>query len=239
VRMSCVARKATVREYQITLNPATTAVVVVDMWDAHWCKAFTDWTNDLAPRMNEALKSFREYGVQIIFMAARAAENYGHTSQYLKMSTCPIAPGGPSEIVPNVLGPVAPGRWPIGGCVCPEGDCVVHHDWDRIHPALTIEPVDLIGGWGSELHSICQARGFTHLLYCGVTTNMCVLDMRTFSMIPMIELGYYVVLLRDLTEAFVPKTYREEGLRLSVRYIERFIAPTVLASQLLGWEEGE
>jgi nicotinamidase-related amidase len=235
--MSCVAREAPIREYPIVLDLATTAVVVVDMWDTHWCKTFTNWVDNLAPRINRALEGFREHGAQVIFMIDRAAEIYSHAAQYLRMSTCPIAPGGPSGIGPNVLGPVAPGRWPIGGCVCPEGDCVVRHDWDRMHPALTIEPTDLIGGWGTELHSTCQARGFTHLLYCGVATNMCVLDMRTFSMIPMVELGYRVMLLRDLTEAFVPKMYREEGLRLSVRYIERFIAPTILASQLLGWEE--
>jgi len=56
-------------------------------------------------------------------------------------------------------------------------------------------------------------------------------------MIPMIQAGYNTILLRDLTEAFVPDVYREEGLRLSVKYIERFIAPTASVDQILNQKE--
>jgi len=227
----CEIRGACVHEHQMILDSTKTAIVVVDMFDVHWCKTFTLWADDLAPRLDMALKAFRERGVQIIFMADGAQEKYSDAPQYFRMYAYPHLPDNLS--FPYTLHPAIPGRWPTSGCVCPEGTCNVKHNWNRIHPALTIESVDLIGEWGDVLHNACHARGFTHLLYCGVATNWCVLDSRTFSMVPMIDLGYHVVLLRDLTEAFVAGTCREEGLHLSVEYTERFIAPTALAGQLL------
>lgn len=226
--ITCTAREARTREFEMTLDPAATAVVVVDMWDTHWCEEFTKWVDDLAPRLNQALHGFRERGLQVIHAVADVLGPYKDAPQYTNVRSYPHAEGythGKLEVR-------APGRWPIGGCLC-ETICESIYDWTRIHPDIDIADDDLIIGWGTELHNICAARGFSTLLYCGIATNQCVLDTRQFSMVPMKATGYDVVLLRDLTEALVPRTYRAEGLRLSVRFIERFVAPTILASQLL------
>ena len=230
--MLCTARDAPIREFQMALDPAATAVMVIDMWDVHWCKQFTRWVDELAPRINRALHSFRERGFQVIHAAADVLGPYEDTPQRTRARSYPHVEG----YVEGILGIRAPGRWPLGGCLC-ETTCSLSYNWTRLHPGVDIADDDLIAGWGSEVHDICMARGFGTLLYCGICTNWCVLDSRSFSMVQMKATGYNVVLLRDLTDALVPRTYREEGLNLSVRFIERFVAPTILASELLGQEE--
>jgi len=58
-------RRNTVTEDELDL--AKTAVVVVDMWDAHWCKTFTRRVGELVPRMNPALDAARAIGLPVIF----------------------------------------------------------------------------------------------------------------------------------------------------------------------------
>ena len=48
---------------EVILDPAKTAVVVVDMWDRHWCKTYTRRVGNLVPRMNRTLAAARKLGI--------------------------------------------------------------------------------------------------------------------------------------------------------------------------------
>ena len=45
-----------------TLQPTRTAIVVVDMWDKHWCVTYTARVANLVPRMNQTLDAARKWG---------------------------------------------------------------------------------------------------------------------------------------------------------------------------------
>ncbi|MFH1265268.1 MAG: hypothetical protein ABIK89_06030, partial [Planctomycetota bacterium] len=39
------------------LDPARAAIVVIDMWDRHWCQTYTARVANMVPRMNETLRA--------------------------------------------------------------------------------------------------------------------------------------------------------------------------------------
>ena len=43
------------RRETILLEPSKTAVVVIDVWDRHWCTTYTARVGNLVPRMNKTL----------------------------------------------------------------------------------------------------------------------------------------------------------------------------------------
>ena len=49
----------------VRIDPAKTVVVVVDMWDRHWCKTFTARVGNMVGRMNLALDAVRKLGGQV------------------------------------------------------------------------------------------------------------------------------------------------------------------------------
>ena len=51
---------------QVTVDPARTAVVVIDMWDRHWCTTYTARVGNLVPRMNQTLDAARKLGIQAV-----------------------------------------------------------------------------------------------------------------------------------------------------------------------------
>src|SRR6185369_8160808 len=46
--------------------PARIGVVVVDMWNFHWCKTATMRVDALVPRMNKALDAARDLGMTVM-----------------------------------------------------------------------------------------------------------------------------------------------------------------------------
>lgn len=60
----------------VRIVPAKTAVVVIDMWDRHWCKTFTARVGNLAPRMNRTLDACRKLGIQVVFAPSDVVDFY-------------------------------------------------------------------------------------------------------------------------------------------------------------------
>ena len=56
--------------------PAKTAVVVIDMWDRHWCKTFTARVGNMVPRMNRTLDACRKLGIQVVFAPSDVVDFY-------------------------------------------------------------------------------------------------------------------------------------------------------------------
>src|SRR5262249_42156152 len=59
-----------------TWDPKETAVIVCDMWDLHHCLNATLRGGEMAPRMDEVLKSARERGATIIHAPSSCMEAY-------------------------------------------------------------------------------------------------------------------------------------------------------------------
>jgi len=183
--------------------------------------------------MNDALIRLRAVDLRVIFMSADVTiPTYENEAVYQATRFFPTVDTNP--ILPDLWRPTPPGRWPISGCVCQDGTACSFDkvSWSRIHPAIQICPSDIVGDYDA-LSRIAYGLGLTHLFYAGIAANVCMLDARAFSMVQMRRRGFLPVLIRDLTEAFVPGVTREEGLRQSIEYIERYVAPSVTLEDLL------
>ena len=54
--------------FQQRIKPTKTAIVIIDMWERHWCKTYTARIANLVPRMNQTLKAARKLGIAIVFV---------------------------------------------------------------------------------------------------------------------------------------------------------------------------
>src|SRR5690242_12623220 len=55
-----------VAEKALDWDAKKTAVIVIDMWNKHWCNSATKRTGELAPRINEFVVEARKRGATII-----------------------------------------------------------------------------------------------------------------------------------------------------------------------------
>lgn len=227
---------------ELTLTPAKTAVVVVDMWDRHWCKTYTARVANLVPRMNRTLAAARKLGIQVVFAPSDVVAFYEDYPQRKAIRAIPSHPV-PAEVDFNPPGP--PGGRDC--CECgPDRPCKSAAVWTRQQSGLKIAEDDLIADCNNarELLSLCRHRGIDTLLYLGVASNMCVLN-RSCGIINMKRHGLRAVVVGDLVEAITangcdPATKQNDpnftpakGSAQVQRYLERQVAPTIESRQLI------
>lgn len=221
-------RETTVAE---PLDPPRTALILCDLWDKHWCSGATARVNVLAPKADRVAKAARTRGVLIIHAPSNTMEFYAsHPARLAVRQLERAAPPTPLDLT----APPLPIDDSDGGCDTGERS---HKAWTRQHPAIAVEPQDLITDTGEDVYSALKSRGIRHLLIAGVHTNMCILN-RTFAIKQMSKWGVRVILLRDLTDAMYdpndrPYVPHDRGTELVIEHIEKHWAPTALSSDLL------
>jgi type 1 glutamine amidotransferase/nicotinamidase-related amidase len=221
-------------------DPRKTAVVIVDVWDKHWCAGANRRAAPIAERVNRLAKALRERGVFVVHAPSDTMKHYeGHPGRKLARE----APAAKADLdfKWNYLDPKSEGPLPIddsdGGCDC-EPQCKNFIAWTGEHPAIEIAPADAVSDVGQEVYNLFQARGIENVLVCGVHTNMCVLG-RPFGIRMLTRLGKRVALVRDLTDTMYnprmrPFVAHEKGTDLVIEHVERHWCPTVLSSDVLG-----
>jgi len=179
------------------IDAARVGVVVIDMWNWHWCMTASQRVGAMVPRMNAALAGARELGMTIFWAPTDVASQYVGTPPRERAAALPIIER-PTDGQPVHC------RWtfPRTSCMCGPGfRCGHNYGWDAMHDALRIDMQrDGIVGDGDELYAACQRRGITHLIYAGVHTNVCVVG-KTGAMLEMSRAGLTCLLARDLTDA--------------------------------------
>jgi nicotinamidase-related amidase len=231
---------ATVRR-TLALQPAKTAVVVVDMWDRHWCTTYTTRVGNLVPRMNQTLDAARKLGLQVVFAPSDVVAFYKDAPQRKAMLAVPQHPEAKKT---GFSAPAPPG--PTDFCECgPSRPCKPGGCWSRQHPGLKIGDADLIGDCnnGRELLNLCAERKIDTLLYMGVASNMCV-QYRSMGLRNMLDHGLRVVVVADLVEAISSNGLDAEGRKdlnftpaggtaRVQQHIERYLAATIESRQLI------
>ncbi|MBI4326062.1 MAG: NPCBM/NEW2 domain-containing protein [Chloroflexi bacterium] len=176
------------------LDPARVGIVVVDMWNFHWCKTSSARVAALVPRMKRVLAAAHGLGMTIFWCPSDVADNYVGTPQReaaaavrlrplpeLRQVQCPPAPDG-------------------GGCTCGAERCQVNYGWDGMHPDLQMFEGDFMPNDLETLYSLCRQRGLAHLIYMGVHTQVCLLG-KSIGLMNMTRAGFNCILARDLTDA--------------------------------------
>jgi hypothetical protein len=214
-----------VRVEQEKIAPARVGVVVVDMWNYHWCKTATMRVAALVPRMHKALDAARELGMTVMLCPSDVVDNYAGWPQR------EVIFGLPRHAVPALAHIECPPPPNGGGCACGRDRCTVNYGWDAMHPDLHIARDDLMPDTLQDVYSICKERGLTHLIYMGVHTQVCLLG-KPMGLRNLKAAGLRCILARDLTDAhpgydpasgFTPDRHTAEV----VEHFEKHLAPTI------------
>lgn len=211
----------------------TTAIIVCDMWDRHWCSGATQRVDELAPVMNGVLKAARAKGALIVHAPSETMDHYRDYPQRLRALNAPEAPA--PALKPRPTEPKLPIDDSDEGCA--EGG-EPFRAWSSQHAAIEIAEGDAISDSGTETYNLFQHRGIENVAIMGVHTNMCILG-RSFGLRRMVEVGMNTVLVRDLTDSMYnparsPFVSHFQGTALVVEHIETHVCPTIESTDLTG-----
>ena len=228
-------------EAKVRWEPTETALVICDMWDAHWCKSAAARTAALAPRIDKLAKAVRGAGGLVIHAPSDVTKFYAGTPQRRRAQDAPfVAPPSPAN---RLGGPPLPIDDSDNGCDdqphCPIPDGkTVPYPWTRQIATIEVAEPDAVTDDGQEVWNLLRQRKVKHLLVCGVHANLCVLH-RSFAIKQMTRWGVDCALVRDCTDALYnpekpPFVSHARGTALVVEHIERNWCPSVESGQILG-----
>ena len=161
------------RPEAITLDPASSALIVVDMQNAYASKGgYLDLagfdvsaTQPVIARIQQAVAAAREAGMTIIWF------QNGWDAQYREAG----GPGSPNWHKSNALKTMR-NNPQLAGKLLAKGQ------WDyQLVDALSPQPGDIVlpkprysGFFNTPLDSMLRCRGIRHLVFTGIATNVCV-----------------------------------------------------------------
>ncbi|MDR2374869.1 MAG: cysteine hydrolase [Treponema sp.] len=228
-----------VQEEALQVAPGKTALIVVDMWDRHWCTGATSRCGVLAVKINDAVQRARNRGLLIVHAPSDTMDFYHEHPARIRFLEAAKTPAGEFKTV-SIADYPPPVDASDGGSDTPTLDAYAPNTmvWKRQTEKIEIDAkLDLIcGDEGEKLRSVLWRRGINCLVYLGVHTNMCVLG-RSFGIKNMLRHGFTSMLVRDLTDAMYnpekpPYVDHDEGTRLIVEYIEKKYCSTIGSDQL-------
>lgn len=209
------------------------AVIVMDMWNHHCCEAAEDRAALLAPHINNTVSTLRESGALIVHIPHNVIDFYAGTGARKRAQQYSGAklprPVRPMEerrsIVERTEPPVTVDNDPRMTCLC---DAVPDPSrrYTRQTDIISIDDTrDAITSDPRELYGLFQAQGIKTVLYVGVHLNICVLWYRQTSLIPVQELGFETLIVRDLTDVLSevqhPEQLHSEKNAAMLRHIEK------------------
>ncbi len=189
------------REIRMKLPVEQTALVLVDLWSAHFIDSWIERASRVTREaIVPAIEMSRKAGLAIIH--APSPEVARQFPQSSRNPSAPALTSGGAD-------------WPPLAFRSREGEYQAYHGprsqppgiglhWDPIADDLTISPdvevreEDVVITSGPELHEVLAERKVLHLVYAGFATNWCVLG-RDYGIRSMSRYGYNIVFLRDCT----------------------------------------
>ncbi|MEX2682927.1 MAG: isochorismatase family protein [Candidatus Sigynarchaeota archaeon] len=218
------------------LDASEVALVVCDMWDKHWSKGATERLEALVPKIDRVIAAARRRGITIVHAPSDTLDFYENHPARARAEAIPLV-DLPVAAVPKY--PPLPIDDSDGGSDTNVNGSEKPNDpvWRRQHPGIHIdENLDFISDIGSEIYALFKQRGITMMIIAGVHANMCILG-RSFAIKQMLAWGIDVVLARDLTDAMYnpemsPYVSHDDGTRLVIGYIEKFLCPTITSADI-------
>ena len=166
--------------------PSETAIVVVDMWNDHWCKSDVTRIQEIAVPMNHTLGVARELGIHVVFAPSDVTQFYANTTVRRRTLALPNATLPPRH--PRYNASTMP-TFPLGTTTdgsCDDGRSKPGSPWTRQLETLHIDSqrdyliaADLPGNsmaGAQELFNVVRHEGIRNIVYVGVHENMCVME---------------------------------------------------------------
>jgi nicotinamidase-related amidase len=238
-------------ENATTWEAAKTALIVVDMWDHHWCQSAERRVGELAKPMNEMIQSLRQNGVFVIHAPSTCVDFYKDTPQRKRAKEAPFAktpvPLSTSErwgTCWNWPDATKEGVLPIDdsdmGCDC-KTKCEIRSPWTRQIATIEIADADAITDNGQETWNLLTSRKIERVMICGVHLNMCVLG-RPFGIRSLVKQGVNVALIRDMTDVMYdparpPGGTHFDGITRVVEHVEKYWCPSFASNNVTGKPE--
>jgi nicotinamidase-related amidase len=243
------SEKHEVVESIVAWDPQKTALIVVDMWDDHWCTGAADRVAELAGPMNNLVRAARGRGVLIVHCPSTCVDFYKNTPARRRAGEARFAKP-PIELATAERWGTAwdwpdesrEPRLPIDdtdmGCDCEE-KCAIDAPWKRQIATIEIDHGrDAITDNGQELYNLFAQHGIENVAVCGVHLNMCVLG-RPFGIRQLVKLGKNVVLVRDMTDTMYNHRMRPfvdhfAGTDLVIEHVEKYWCPSIASTDFVG-----
>ena len=212
-------------------NGSKLAILVIDVWDSHWCSSAAQRMDKLAVRLNLFLKRMRRCGVKIIHapggVTGKVAEKGARLlSGAAKDFPVRIELHEPEFPLDNHDHYCASGEWPpldkgVGGQ----------------HPALEVFSDDYACDDGLGVRQFLMDNDIVYTLLVGVHANMCLLDAPCGAR-EMARRKFNVAVVRDMVDilynpAMPPRLPRLRAFVLTLRHIETFICPTISSRDIV------
>jgi nicotinamidase-related amidase len=241
-RVAQAADRFELVEKRADWRPEELAIIVIDVWDHHWCKGAEERLAPLLPRMNALLKEARQRGALIIHAPSGVVSFYEQTPQRALAKNAPLAQLPAPLKGWNYLDRSVEAALPIddtdGGCNCEPRCSEKPYPWTRQHPAIEIGPDDPISDKGQEIYNLLRQRNIRHVMVLGVHANMCILG-RPFGIRQLVRWGFDTALVRDLTDTMynsrkAPFVAHEKGTELVIEHTEKYWCPSIVSDQILG-----
>jgi nicotinamidase-related amidase len=234
-------------EKTVEWDPRHTALVVVDMWDDHWCRGAAKRVAELAGPMNRLIDEQRGRGVLIIHAPSTTVGFYKDTPQRKRAQAAQYS----KPPVPLATSPRWGTAWcwpdaerepelPIDdtdmGCDCAQ-KCSIREAWTRQIATIEIKQPDAISDNGQEVYNLLQQYDIDRVIILGVHLNMCVLG-RPFGIRQLSYLGKQVALVRDMTDTMYnsqkrPQVDHFSGTDLVIGHVEQHWCPTICSTDLV------
>ena len=229
------------------LEPAETALVLVDTWGEHPILSHCERTGSIIQtRVRPALEAARVAGITPIY--APSPHVAARHSQWTRFA-------GIEELRPTVIAgddwpPLAyrelsdpytslrraPGELPPASGGRPES----WHQVRTIHSAIAPRDDAIVIASGDQLHRVLRDRRLVHLVYVGFATNICI-RFRDYGMHAMKDRGYLPILLRDATSGIESReTYDDLSItRAVLQDLERWFFTASVDDFVSGCRETE
>lgn len=224
----------------VTWKGEETGIVVVDMWNQHWCSSATTRVGGLAIPMNQTLAAARALGVHIIFAPSDCAGYYkgSPAREYVRSLPNVSVPVGKPIQVPDMPLDTSTNQ----GC---DVNSPPGRVWTHQIDLLTITEKDALitaeeGASEQELINVISDRKIKNLLYMGVHENMCIVN-RPFAIEKVVSWGWgptSCAVVRDLVDVmYTPKdrpyVSHEQGVELQTGWLEKYLVSSVSMYDLL------
>ncbi len=187
------------REITMALPVEQTALVLVDLWNIHFCESWLARATDvLKAKVLPAIEAARRAGLTVVHAPSPPVAAQYPQLQRHKPAPQWAPPTWPPAEFRRREGPYAafkgPRDQPPG--IGPWWDPIAHKL--SISPAVTVLDEEYVLATGQQLHELAEEKGILHLIYAGFATNWCIMH-RDYGVRAMSGRGYNVILLRDAT----------------------------------------